>query len=447
MSVFVFSRLERAVERVLSPLEHFIHQQSTSGLLLMLTTILALVFANTALAHFYFQLHDIPVSVSFGGWALNKPLILWINDGLMAFFFFVVGLELKRELLFGELASLRKAALPVVAAVGGMVVPALIYYLFNTEGSARSGWAIPMATDIAFAIGVLVLLGSRVPRALMAMLVGIAIIDDLGAISVIALFYTDHLYLPALGYACLVAGLLILMNVAGLRNAVPYFCLAVLLWYAMLKSGVHPTLAGVIGAFTIPARPKYDPDYFSDKSRELLARFETSFKTNPAISKNEQMRDLVVELEQSVHHVSTPAQRLERIWHLPVAYLVIPVFAFFNAGIALTFDQMLAAIHEPVFQGIFFGLLIGKFVGIFGVSWLGVRLRLLALPDGVTFAHVAGMALIAGIGFTMSIFIGSLAFTADARMLTMAKAAIFAASLTAGISGFLVLSRLSAKSA
>jgi Na+:H+ antiporter, NhaA family len=438
--------LERALARLLNPFEQFIHHQSSSGLLLMLATILALILANSAFSAFYLGLKDIPVSVGFGTWSLNKPLILWVNDLLMAFFFFVVGLELERELYFGELATPRKAALPIVAAIGGMVVPAGIFWLFNHGTPAISGWATPMATDIAFAIGVLMLLGSRVPRALMAMLVAIAIIDDLGAVLVIAIFYSHNLQPHYLAYAAVVVAMMFALNRAGVRKAVPYFFLVMGLWYALLKAGVHPTLAGVIGAFMVPATPRYNPDYFTAKARELLGKFEQSRQNNPILVKNTELRGIAEALEHAVHNVTTPSQRLEHIWHLPVAFIIVPLFAFFNAGISLAPQDMLAALSHQVFHGVFFGLLIGKFIGIFGFSWLAVRVGWLSLPDGLRLGHVAGMALVAGIGFTMSIFISSLAFNGDEQLLNTAKAGIFAASLISGGLGAAWLYKIGLKS-
>lgn len=434
-----YAPLERFFERLLNPFEQFVHRQSSSGILLMLTTFFALVCANSWLTPLYFQLRDTPVIVGIGTWILNKPLLLWVNDLLMAFFFFVVGLELKRELLFGELASPRKAALPLLAAIGGMAIPALIYSAFNGSGIEASGWAIPMATDIAFAIGVLVLLGNRVPKTLMVFLVAIAIIDDLGAVIVISLFYSKDIQMEYLAYAGGVAGTMFVLNRFGVRKIVPYFLLAMGLWYVMLKSGVHPTLAGVIGAFMVPAVPKYNPEYFSHKTRQLLKKFDDSYRQNQSIIRNAEMREIMLAFEYSAQNASTVSLRLEHIWHLPVAFLVVPVFAFFNAGISLTVDQMMTALGSSVFQGTFWGLLLGKFIGIFGLTWIATRLKILELPEGLNYTHVAGMSLIAGIGFTMSIFISSLAFSQADDLLVTAKAGIFAASLTAGILGYLVL--------
>ena len=434
-----FAPWEKSFDLIFTPFEVFIHRQTTSGLLLVATTILALVLANSIFAAFYHDFTHIPVAVSAGKWTLEKTLYHWVNDALMAFFFFVVGLELKRELLVGELASLRKAALPLIAAVGGMVVPALIYFFFNPDGAASKGWAIPMATDIAFAIGAMVLLGNRVPKALMAFLVALAIADDLAAVTVIALFYTDTIVVEALWVAAAITGILIIFNFSGVRWEIPYFLVAVLLWFAMLYSGVHPTLAGVIGAFTVPARPKYNPEYFSTKMKDLTAGFDSSYQADQKITTNIAMLATVQTMENLLHRVMTPLQRLEHIWHLPVAYLVLPVFAFFNAGIPLALGMLTENGIHPVMLGIVTGLVAGKFIGITGGCWIALKLGIAQLPKDTSFSQLAGAALLAGIGFTMSIFIAQLSFEEESSLLLIAKTSILSASIISGISGFIWL--------
>ena len=430
---------ERSFDKILTPFDEFVHRQTTSGLLLMGTAILALVLANTGFAVFYQHLVHTPVSINIGGWTLEKTLHHWVNDGLMALFFFVVGLELKREILVGELAVMRQAALPIVAAIGGMVVPALIYFAINPEGDAARGWGIPMATDIAFAIGALVLLASRVPKALITFLVALAIVDDLGAVVVIALFYTDQLAIDALLMAAAILSVLVVINLAGIRQPLPYFLLGVLLWFALLKSGVHATLAGVLTAFTIPARPKYDPSRFSDHVKELMTRFDASHQPGKSIMTNEKLRAVVQRLEHSVHKVETPLQRLEHVLHMPVAFLVIPIFAFINAGIPMEFAGMGDTLTHPVTMGVMLGLVVGKFIGIAGCCWLALRLGIAQLPTDTRYSQIAGVALLAGIGFTMSIFIADLGFAAQPEYLLMAKTGVLIGSLLAGVSGFVWL--------
>ncbi len=430
---------EKSFEKILTPFEQFVHRETTGGLLLMATAILALVLANSALAEMYQHLLHTPVSIGVGEWILEKTLHHWVNDGLMALFFFVVGLELKREILVGELAVPRQAALPIAAAIGGMVVPVLFYLAFNPEGDAAGGWGIPMATDIAFAIGALVLLAHRVPKSLITFLVALAIVDDLGAVLVIALFYTEQIIWEALLSAFVILALLIVLGRAGVRQSLPYLLLGGLLWFALLKSGVHATLAGVITAFTIPAYSKYDPARFSEHMKKLIARFDASHQPGKSIMTNDSLRAVVQTLENSVHKVEAPLQRLEHGMHMPVAFLVIPIFAFFNAGIPIEFSELGETIMHPVTLGVIFGLVVGKFVGIVGACWLALRLGIGQLPAQTSFSQIAGVALLAGIGFTMSIFIAELGFAGQAENLLMAKTGVLIASLLAGIGGFVWL--------
>lgn len=437
--------LEKSFARILTPFEEFIHNQTTSGMLLVGTAILALILANSALAAIYTNLLHTSISLQIGGWQIEMSLHHWTNDGLMALFFFVVGLELKREILVGELASPRAATLPIVAAIGGMILPALIFYGFNPDGEAARGWGIPMATDIAFAIGILVLLASRVPKSLITFLVALAIVDDLGAVLVIALFYTDTLVFNALAGAALMLALLIAFNLAGVRRLMPYFLVAVLLWYFLLLSGVHATIAGVIGAFTVPARPKYDPERFSARIKELIVRFDASHQPGTSIMTNDDLRAVVQTIENGVHHVETPLQRLEHYWHLPVAFLVIPVFALFNAGVTLELNRLGEALRHPVTLGVTLGLVAGKVIGITGASWLALKFGFAQLPAGTRFAQIAAVSLLGGIGFTMSIFIAQLGYAASPELLQMAKIGILTASLIAGIGGYLWLYLLSTR--
>lgn len=430
---------EKAFDRVLTPFEEFIQRQTTTGLLLMSTAIIALLIANSPLLEPYLHLVHLPIGITIGHWTLEQSLHHWINDGLMTLFFFVVGLELKREMLVGELARPRQAALPIIAAIGGMLMPALIFFAFNPDAPASRGWGIPMATDIAFAIGALVLLANRVPKALITFLVALAIADDLGAVIVIALFYTDTLVVEALIVALLLLGVLISFNLGGIRKVTPYFVVAVGLWYALLESGVHATLAGVLGAMTVPARPKYDPTLFSAQVGKLMAQFDASHRADHDIMTNEQLHSIVQSLEQGTRLVATPLQRLEHAWHLPVSFLVIPVFALFNAGIPLDFQMMGDTLTHPVTLGVMLGLVLGKFIGITLACWLALKCGIGQLPAQTRFSQIAGVALLAGIGFTMAIFIAELGYADQPELLLMAKTGILAASLLAGVSGFIWL--------
>lgn len=442
----IYAPWERAFNRVLTPFEEFIHRQTTSGLLLMVSAIVALVLANSFVAEAYMHFLHTPLGIHIGAWNIGMSLHHWVNDGLMALFFFVVGMELKREMLVGELADLRQAALPIVAAIGGMVMPALIYLAINHGTDAARGWGIPMATDIAFAVGALVLLASRVPKALITFLVALAIADDLGAVVVIALFYTEQLVLDWLIVSVGLVVLLFVLNFSGIRKVLPYFGVATLLWYALLQSGVHATLAGVLCAFAIPARPKYDPILFSRHIKELIGRFDDSHQQGGNIMTNEKLYSVVQTLEQGVRGVQTPLQRLEHSWHLPVAFLVIPTFALINAGISLQFGALVDTLTHPVMLGVLLGLVLGKFIGIAGACWLALRLGIGQLPSGTRFSQIAAVSVLGGIGFTMSIFIAELGFATQPEYLLMAKTGVLAASLLAGIFGFAWLWQLGRKS-
>jgi NhaA family Na+:H+ antiporter len=407
----------------------------------MISAVIALILANSPLAETYQHFVQTYISINFGEWKLKMTLHHWINDGLMVLFFFVVGLELKREFLVGELAKMRNAILPIAAAIGGMIVPALIYFLINPEGDASLGWGIPMATDIAFAVGALAILASRVPKALITFLVALAIVDDLGAVMVIAVFYTETIAFTPLAIAGGLFGLLLVFNLAGIRNAVPYFIVAGLLWYSLMLSGVHATLAGILGAMSVPAIPKYNPNRFKWQIKNLLGRFKTSNREHPeqSILTNVELRAIVQKMGDVVHNVQAPLQRLEHGWHMPVAYLVIPIFALANAGIPLEFGSLGETMAHPVVLGVSLGLVLGKFIGITGASWLVLKMGVADLPKNTRFTQIAGVSLLAGIGFTMSIFVAQLGFKANEDLLLMAKTGILAASLLAGVSGFLWL--------
>lgn len=430
---------EKAFKRVLTPLEEFVHRQTTSGILLILCAIIALLIANSPWAEDYHHLLEIPITVGAGEWILSMTLHHWINDGLMALFFFVVGLELKRELLVGELSSLKAAMLPIMAALGGMILPALIYISFNSSGHTFDGWGVPMATDIAFALGVLALLGNRVPTALLGFLVALAIVDDLGAVLVIALFYTEQLNLIALGGAGFVLLLLVSLNLGGVRRPLPYVLLGVLLWLAMLKSGVHATLAGIFLAFIIPIRPKYDPERFLKAADRLLQEIGQNYRSEPNIIKNYKMRAKVRALENGINRVQAPAQVLEHHMHIPTAYLIIPIFSLANAGVPIVFSELGNTITHPVSMGIIAGLVFGKLIGISGFVWLALKTGIGTLPPSLNMKHIIGASLLGGIGFTMSIFIAELGFANSPEDLLMAKTGILLASLLAGVAGYLWL--------
>lgn len=430
--------IERIFRQALSPFEKFIQWESASGLMLMAAAVIAMVLANGALAHSFHHLWETPLSLSVGDWQLQKSLHHWINDGLMALFFFLVGLEIKNEVLAGDLATPRQAALPMIAALGGMVVPAAMYYAVNQGGEFVIGWGIPMATDIAFAVGVMALLGSRVPKALLMFLVALAIVDDLGAVVVIAVFYTETLHTDALLAAGGILAVMLLLNIANVRSAIPYTLLGGLLWYAVLQSGVHATVAGVLTAFMIPTTSRFTQAGFSKKLRELMDRFDKEGQREGSpqtLLANKSQLHMLETMQNGLYAIQPPLVRLEHMLAMPVAFLIVPLFALANAGVAVQFDDLATTFSHPVVVGIILGLVVGKPVGITLFSWLAVRSGLARLPDGVHMGHIFGAGLIAGIGFTMSIFIDQLSFAAQPDILDMAKTAILSASVLAALLG------------
>jgi NhaA family Na+:H+ antiporter len=419
-------------------MQEFIHGATSGGIVLLLAAVAALIIVNTPLRTDYESVLNTYIGFEIGPYVLRETLLHWINDGLMAIFFFQVGLEIKREIWAGELSSPRAALLPVVAALGGALVPALIYLVANLGGAGNRGWGIPMATDIAFALGVLALVGNKVPFALKIMLTAIAIIDDLIAVLVIALFYSGSISFGALLVAFGFLGVLLLMNILGLRVIPLYVLVGVLVWLAFLESGIHATVAGVLVALTIPARNRIAQATFLARTRALLDRFEESSKREPySILQDEEQQSAVISLEEECEAVQAPLQKMEHALHNWVSFAIMPIFALANAGVALTLDS-LEGTTLPVAAGIIAGLLIGKPVGLFGATWIAVRTGLVTLPSGVNWRHVLGLACLGGVGFTMSLFIATLAFEGS-ELLETAKIGILVASLAAGTLGFVVL--------
>ena len=387
--------LATPVGRLVRTFQEFARLEASGGILLIGCMVVALAWANSPWSGSYFHLWHTDPTFGFAGSLLSKPLHFWINDGLMALFFLLVGLEIKRETLVGELASFRKAALPIAAALGGMIVPAALYFLFNRGGPGAAGWGIPMATDIAFALGVLALLGDRAPTSLKVFLAALAIADDIGAVLVIALFYTAQISWISIGVGGLVFVALIIANRTGLRHPLIYIVLGIGLWLAFLQSGIHATVAGVLLAIAIPARP-------SVNAESLMLRFE---------------------------HALMP-------WN---KYVIMPVFALANAGVILG-SGAARSLADPISVGVICGLVLGKPIGIVLFSWLATRSRIAAMLDGISWRQIAGVGLLGGIGFTMSLFIANLAF-GDTPALEMAKVGILAASILSGIAGAVILFR------
>jgi len=427
------------VDRLLGPLQRFLGLEAASGVLLLGAAAIAFAWANSPWAATYQEFWSTPFGVRVGPFALEKPFLLWVNDGLMAVFFFVVGLEIKRELTAGELRDPRRALLPLLCAVGGMLVPAAVYVAFNAGQGTAHGWAIPAATDIAFAVGILALLGSRAPLGLKVFLTAVAIADDLGAVVVIALFYTSELDKTALVAAVLAFATSFSMNRLGVRSPIPYAIVGVVLWFATLQSGVHATVAGVLQAFAIPSRAEIPTESFVARVRALLARLEG----NPR-----EHADAIHELARSCIQVEAPLTRIEHALVPYTSFVVMPVFALANAGVALS-GGLGTALASSVTLGVAFGLLIGKPLGVAGAAWLAVRAGVASLPGGVTWRQLLGAACLAGIGFTMSLFIASLAFgggahgeaAAPSAYLDAAKLGILGGSLLSGALGWMLLAR------
>jgi NhaA family Na+:H+ antiporter len=425
------------VRQVLLPAQAFIHTQVVSGAVLLAAALAAIVWVNSPWEESYFDLWNTTVIVDVNLFAIEENLRHWVNEGLMVFFFFVVALEIKRELAHGELSDRRRAALPVAAALGGMVLPAAIYLALNGGGDGARGWGIPMATDIAFALGVLALLGPRIPSQVRVLLLAIAIVDDIGAILVIAVFYSESISLEALGVAALLFLLVVGMIRGGLRNLLPYFIVGTLTWVAMLKSGVHPTIAGVLLGALVPATPYFGEKTFMESAQGLMERFREAIDSGD----KETGEALLGQMEELTQGTEAPLERLERAFHPWISFIVVPVFALANAGVDLSGELLRDATSSSVTLGIALGLLAGKLLGIVGFSWMAVRLGLGSLPRGVGWRHLAGVGLLAGIGFTVSLFITGLAFE-DLELVSEAKIGILGASVVAGAAGYGFLRRL-----
>jgi Na+:H+ antiporter, NhaA family len=416
------------VGKLLMPVQEFIRTESSSGIILIAAAVVAFAWANSPWAQSYFALLDLRLGVSFAAWGLEKPLLLWVNDLLMAVFFFLVGLEIKREVVVGELAGWQRAALPAAGALGGMVVPALIYLAFTAGQPTMRGWGVPMATDIAFALGVMALLGSRVPLSLKVFLLALAIVDDLGAILVIALFYTEDLQVGSLVISLLVWAVAVAYGRASGEKPLVFALLGLVMWYFMLRSGIHATIAGVLMALTVPLRHKLAMQDLQHELRALGTR-GAGF---------EQVEVMIEHLEGVLAKAHSPLHNMEHALAPYVAFVIMPVFAFFNAGVPIAGGA--AGMISAVSLGTLAGLLIGKPLGVAGFAFIAVKSGLARLPAGATWSGMVGVGLLAGIGFTMSLFIANLAFE-DPTNLVQAKIGVLTASVVAALAGLFFLSR------
>jgi len=430
------------IDRLRRPFHDFLRDQSTGGILLFVMAVVAMVWANSPWKESYHHLWEHTMAVSFDQWKLERTLHHWINDGLMAMFFFLVGLELKREVVGGELSRPRDAVLPVAAGLGGMIVPALVFLLFNPSGEAHAGWGIPMATDIAFAIGILGLLGSRAPLALKIFITTLAIADDLGAVLVIAIFYTSDISFINLAIGAVFLLMLVAGNVLGVRNPWYYALFGIGgLWTAFLLSGIHATVAGVLAAFAIPAVTRMDEVTYIKRITKYVREF-AALKPNQLPTLTEEQLHVIEKIDEASENAETPLQRLEHKLQPLVMFVVMPLFALSNAGVELPAD-LAGALTSSVTAGVALGLLLGKPLGILGICWVFVKFGWARLGPSMSWGHLLGAGFLAGVGFTMSLFVNELAFSSP-ELRQEAKLGILIASVLAGTLGYVLLRRIPA---
>ena len=420
--------------RYLQTFQEFISKEALSGVLLFAATVFAVIVANSSLSQHYFELWQMPLGLTIGSLDISMNLTYWIDDGLMALFFLMVGLEIKREMLIGELSSVQKAAFPVVAALGGMMVPALIYVGLNPSNPL--GFGIPMATDIAFALGILMLLGSRVNPALKLFLVALAVVDDLGAVLVVATVYTSEIHASYFLHAGLVYALIWILNLKGVKSLWPYLILGVALWVYIHAIGIHATIAGVLLALAIPISSKIEERDFIENSKKAIDEFEKNIDAIPIL--NHHQIDALENIAYGYDRVQNPLVKLEHQLHGFSAFFIMPLFAFSNAGVLIDFGSVSA--HLAIVLGVVFGLILGKPAGIFAFTWLATKLGLVKKPDTLSWGEIVAVGFLGGIGFTMSIFITHLAFV-DAQIIDAVKLGVFAASTIAAVIGVLLILR------
>lgn len=433
------------IESVMRPFQRFMAHRGSQGILLLACAALALLWANSGWHESYRTIFESEVALVAGEHRLSEPVGLWINDLLMAVFFFLVGLEIKREVMVGELSSVREATLPIAAALGGVLIPAGIYAAVNFGTEGVYGWGIPMATDIAFALGVLAMLGDRVPLPLQVFLTALAIVDDIAAVIAIAFFYTTQIRWEALALGLGALGLLLLLTRAGARRSLLFVGFGTMVWLAIFESGIHATIAGVLLALAVPARLRVEPQRFVTEARQYLDSFEEGVAAKRSVITDEQQSGAVEALEELCEQVQPPLQRMEHGLQPWVGFLIMPLFALANAGVRFSGDAS-PNFGDTVTTGVILGLVIGKPLGITLFAWLAVRFNLASLPKDVSWRQLHGVAWLGGIGFTMSLFITNLAFQ-DAQMIADAKLGILLGSLAAGLVGSVLLFQASRKPA
>ena len=428
------------ISKVLTPFQKFTKIESFSGILLLAATIIALVWANSPFSESYQELWQYKIGFTTDSFELSKPLILWINDGLMAIFFFLIGLEIKRELMIGELNSPKKLAFPLFGAIGGMLVPVLFFIVLNNNPETFKGWGIPMATDIAFALAILKVLGNRIPLSLKIFLTAFAIVDDIGAVLVIAIFYSSNINVELLLYAALILAILYYTSYKGFYSRFLNITLGVIVWVLFLKSGIHPTLAGILLAFSVPVRQLIKTPEFLDILSNITNKIKTSKVSEKPILCKEQIEQ-IDDLEDWIGKYQSPLQHLEHKLHGWVAYFIIPVFALANAGVVLNSN---VSLENALIISIVISLVLGKAIGITSIVLAASKLRFVELPKDITKMHILGVSFLAGVGFTMAIFIASLAFENSPQFIDSAKIGIIIGSLISGICGYMIL-RFSSK--
>lgn len=427
----------------LQPIFKFIKSQINAGIVLIAVTVLAMLIANSPLSQYYFDLFEKTyISIDFYLWQLSKPLYYWINDGLMAIFFFLIGLEVKREILIGELSSPQKAMFPMVGAIGGIAFPAAIFISINWGNSVYlNGWAIPTATDIAFALGIITLLKTKAPIELKIFLTTLAVIDDIAAVLAIAIFYTSDIAFTYLIISFAGLGLLFILNKLGVRYLWIYLIIGLLaVWYPMLKSGVHATIAGVLLAFTIPFKRNVNTETFIEKVRGALDNFRQSSNKESQLKLNANQYSALTEIMEAADNVSSPLQNLEHNLHNFTLYFIMPLFAFANTGIMFEDFDLGTLVTSNLSFGIFFGLFVGKVLGISLFVWIAKKFKIIVIPKTINFQQIIGAGFLAGIGFTMSIFITDLAFHGD-ELIIVSKISILFASLLSGFTGYFLIKK------
>lgn len=434
------TRLEEKVQNIITPFQEYINNQATASIFLLLSTLIALAWASMPeLSYWYDKFTHLSIGFHIENFHYKQSLHYWVNETLLTLFFFFVGLEIKREFLVGELSNPKNASLVLCSALGGALIPAAIYFAINYNTPAQHGWGIPMATDTAFALGILICFKNRLPQGIFTFLAALAIVDDIAAILIIAIFYTTNINIEYLAYAVVLVAVLAFCNAAGQRKPLPYLVIGILLWITVVQSGIHGTIAGIVVAFLIPARPKKAPGQFIRSAKALLTYFEMRKSENPVVLEDETQHAVLEEIQEITEETTTPLQRWEHKLEKPIAFFILPLFALVNAGVQVNTELLHNVFSYKLSLGIFIGLFVGKPLGVILFSHLALWFKIGKLPQNTSIYHISCAAFLTGIGFTMSLFIANLSFH-DAESLMLAKGAIIASSVLSGIVGAILLS-------